>query len=60
MTRVLPEHITLLDGRRFKVVKVHHRMTREAWRVEWFDERPKGCLAEIVGDEFRESGKEAA
>jgi hypothetical protein len=49
-----PKVIVLLDGRRFPVAQVHTQMGRDVWRVSWMDERPKGCLAEVVGEEFRE------
>ncbi len=50
----LPKEIVLLDGRRLAVAKVHYRASRTTWRVSWWDTRPKGALATIEADVFRE------
>jgi hypothetical protein len=54
MKPTFPKVIVLLDGRKFPVAEVHHQMQRGGWRVSWIDERPKGTIAEVVGEEFRE------
>lgn len=50
----LPKVIELADGRRFPIERVHYQMQRDRWRVSWVDERPKGCIAEVDGEVFRE------
>lgn len=59
MTMPLPKVIVLLDDRRFKVRTVHYQMSRDTWRVSWEDERPKGGIATIDGDAFREVERSA-
>lgn len=54
-----PTRLRLLDGKEVAVVKVHYPYTRNVWRVEWWDERPKGCLAERMSDRWEEVDRDA-
>lgn len=48
----------LLSGETVKVHTVHYAAGERHWRVSWIDEkstRPKGCVAELVGDRFEEA-----
>lgn len=50
--------LLLLTGETVKVHTVHYAAGKRHWRVSWIDEksgRPKGCVAELVGDRFEEA-----
>ena len=53
-----PHTIVLLDGTRHKVVKVHHQFAKGVYRVEWYTDRPKGCLAYVDARLFHEVSQE--
>ena len=49
-----PRTLVLLNGSRVRVVKVWYQYAKGVYRVQWYDGKPKGCLAYVEARLFRE------